>query len=815
MATKQDGKSTPTEPKLAEGRRGVPPAGRAPDLSTEASRIVDRKEDVDAIASILLTGEVRLLTLTGPAGVGKTRLAREVARNVTAHFPHGVVFVDLSPVRDSDLVVPTIGLQLGLHDAGTQSLTDRLRSYLSERKMLLILDNLEQALPADVGLEELLAAAPRLVLLTTSRESLRLLWEQLYHVPPLALPDPDHLPDLEELSQIPSVALFLRRARMSDPRFRLTNQNAKATAELMVRLDGLPLAILLAASRIQLLSPQMLLERLSERLSLLRWEAQDLPERQHTLRTAIAWSYDLLTPPEQMLFGCLGVFVGDFTLEAAEAVAGAVGPEAGDVLEGLGSLVDKSLVQRDDDGQGGYRFNLLESARDFALECLSAAGGLDAAKRSHALYFLALAQRAEPDLTGPAQRAWFFRLEDTNDNLRAALQWLLDNDDGELALCLASALSHFWEIRGYLAEGRRWLEAALARASTANPALRSRALIGLGAVLAMSVDQAGTKGIVEAAHAEEVLTEGMDLARSIGDTVCIARALTFLGTLTLQTGDWDRGRALLQEAQTYFEDAGHDREIIQALLPRGVIAFLQGQDEEAIQLMDEILSRYGDVGDDWGRGVALLFSMSVIARRGDLSRAVAMGKEVLAITVTSHSDRLLYLSAAGTAWLARDYDQPERLARLVSAAESMYQATGLVASVADEIYLATTREHLQACMTREDLDAAKRAAHDLPFEQVATLIAEVLEGAIPAGPHQEAAHQKDDSGITLSARELDVLRLVAEGFSNKQIAHDLIIAESTVRYHLTSIFNKLGVDTRTHAVAVAAQRGLIELGPSG
>ncbi|HEX6509508.1 MAG TPA: AAA family ATPase, partial [Chloroflexota bacterium] len=671
MATQNHPDPPSQGPGLLEQPHTIQPAPRSPHMGVEATSIIDREEDLASISSLLLADEVRLLTLTGPAGVGKTRLAREVGRTVAPHFSQGVVLVDLALVRDSALVLPTLGQQLGMFDTGGPLFVERLQAYLSDREMLLILDNLEQVLPADVRLEELLAAAPGITLLATSREPLRLLREQLYHVPPLALPDPEHLPPLEELSQIPSVALFLRRARMINPSFRLANENAGAIAELVVHLDGLPLAIKLAAARTQLLSPQMLLQRLSQRLSLLHWKAQDLPERQHTLRAAIGWSYDHLSPQEQIIFRRLGVFVGGFTLEAAEAIATDAEPHPMDVLEGLGSLVDKSLLQREDGGQGGYRFRLLESMREFALEQLAQAGERDAAGRCHAMHYLALAEQAEPDLIGPRQREWFLRLEETQDNLRAALEWLLDHDEGEPALRLAAALGHFWEIRGHLAEGRRWLEAALARAAPAAPSHRAQALTWLGAILVMSVDGMAADGIDPAAHAEDVLSDGMELARTVGDAVSIARGLTFLGILSLQTGEWERGRQILQEAQTCWQDAGHDLEIIQTVVPLGVIAFLQGQDEEALHLMDKILSRYRDVGDDWGRGIALSFSMTMIATRGDLPRAAAMGRELLALSIESQSDRILYLAAVGAAWLARSHGHPERLARLIGAAESI------------------------------------------------------------------------------------------------------------------------------------------------
>jgi predicted ATPase len=318
-------------------------------------------------------------------------------------FSDGVWFIELSTIRDPIEVPSAMAQSLGLPDTGPSPL-DRLSAYLQGRETLLILDNFEQVLPAAPLLDTLLDAATGLRFLVTSRELLHLRTEQTLPVPPFLLPDPDHLPSLEDLSRVPSVALFLQRARMIDPGFRLTEENARVVAELVVRLDGLPLAIELAAAQSQLLSPQVLLERLEKRLSLLHWEAQDLPERQHTLRAAIAWSYDLLSGDEQGLFRCLGVFVGGFTLEAAEAILVAGQQHTVDVLEGLESLVDQSLVQREEDEAGGYRFRLLESVREYTLEQVTNCDEVQTMGRAHARYFLVLAERGAPELVGPRQR---------------------------------------------------------------------------------------------------------------------------------------------------------------------------------------------------------------------------------------------------------------------------------------------------------------------------------------------------------------------------------------------------------------------------
>jgi non-specific serine/threonine protein kinase len=581
-------------------------------------------------------------------------------------------------------------------------------------------------------------------------------------------------------------------------------------AELCVHLDGLPLAIELAAARTQLLSPKMLLERLGHRLSLLHWEAQDLPVRQHTLRSAIAWSYDLLAPEEQVLFRRLGIFVGGFALEAAEAILSNGRDHTVDVLEGVSSLVDKSLVLSEEDGAGGYRFHLLESVRNYALEQVTSCEEGEAVGRAHARYFLDLAERASPVLVGPAQRAWFLRLEQEHENLRAALRWLWDHGEDELALRLAAALGYFWEVRGYLSEGQQALEEALARMPSADPRLRAKVLNRLGSLLLWQ-EETERSGVV--------LENALALGRALEDADIIARALTHLGRRAIYGGLSEEGMRegvqLLHEALALRQQLGDRRGVATIQTQLAGIALGQRAYEQAEHLGQEALAAYREVGDDMGATVPLVMVGMAAGEQGDTARAVALMRQGLETSSRLQDRRLLLLMSnmvvwwlageqAGTLWV------PEHLAMLLGAAEAMGDAIEPVPTGWQKTRTPQAAAAMQARLGTERFEAALREGRSLSFAQISELVSLVLNevGAGSSGADELSGERRQES--LLSKREEEVLHLVAEGLTNKEIAQRLIVTESTVKTHVTSLFNKLGVDSRAQAVAVAAHQGFLE-----
>jgi predicted ATPase/DNA-binding CsgD family transcriptional regulator len=612
-----------------------PPGDKAqlatPPLPVSPTKLVGREHEVQALRALLLRPDARLLTLTGTAGVGKTRLALEVARELVHDFADGVHVVSLAPISDPALVIPTIAHRLGLAESGSQPLLELLKTSQRDKHRLLLLDNFEHVIQAATLLAELLEACPTVKILVTSREVLRLRAEHRFAVPPLALPDPKHLPDDRSLAHVPAVDLFIQRAQAIRSDFYVTADNAATIAEICLRLDGLPLAIELAAARINLLPPQALLARLSQRLTVLTSGARDVPERQRTLRNTLAWSYQLLDAKAQRLFRRLSVFVGGCTLEAVCAALDAE-TTAVSVLDGVASLVDKSLLHQTEQVDGEPRYVMLETIREYGLECLQACGELEAVRRAHAAYYLRLAEAMEP-LIRAEQVQWLDQLEREHGNLQAALSWLITSEERELALRFGGALWQFWRRHGHLSEGYGFLERTLADSEGTAAPIRAKALIGAGVL-------AGELG--NYAQAEILCEEGLRLSRDLEDPRSITTSLWMLGRVAYHKGEYVVARSLVEEALAVAQQVGSSWEMTHALDTLTFIAYDEGKYEEACARGEECLvhaRRAGDnkairnalfilglahvTADNQVRGITLLEEFGALARAAGDERDLA------------------------------------------------------------------------------------------------------------------------------------------------------------------------------------------------
>lgn len=699
-------------------------------LPAHLTSFIGRERELAAVRRA--QASTRLITLTGPGGGGKTRLALALAGELLWAYPHGVWFVNLAPLADAALLPQVVASALEIRTSGPQPLTETLTDVLRARHLLVVLDNCEHLLPACAELvETLLRACPHLEVVATSRESLGIDGEAVWPVPPMAVPsrapgDAELGPRTPDLEASDAVRLFLDRARLRRPAFALTPADAGAVAEICRRLDGMPLAVELAAARVNVLSVAQIADRLHDRFRLLTGGGRTTLPRHRTLRAAMDWSHDLLTGPERAALRALSVFAGGFALEAAEAVCAGVAADgrtavvtAADVLDLLARLVDKSLVIADEHG-GVTRYRMLETVREYAAEQLDGAGEATATRERHAAWCLDLAEAALSQRTGPEQTTWMERLTVEHDNLRAGLGWCLADEHGTLlGLRLGGVLAWFWEARGHAGEGRRWLEALLARGGDAPPDVRARALHGAGALASLQGDVDQAARLVE---------QSLALRRELGDEAAIAHSLNGLGIAVGARGDHTHARALFEESLALARKLADPSRIAISLNNLGIVARQQGDLDQAVARFEEGLKLLRELEDTRSVATTLLNLGNVHLDQGAPDRAAARYRESLSL-YRELQDRLgVARCLEGMAEIAGTCGDAGRAGRLCGAAAALRAAIGVQLPVGRRANVERTTAVARAALGEADFTAAWAAGQAMSLEQA---IAEALADVAP------------------------------------------------------------------------------------
>ena len=841
-------------------------------LPPPLTTLIGRDQELATLRQLLLHPEVRLVTLTGTGGIGKTRLALQAAADCAGEFVDGVHCLSLAAIDDPALVIPTIASALGLREEGKRLLNDRLASELSDKQALLLLDNFEQVIDAAATLLNLLLACPDVKMLVTSRELLRVRGEHEFSVPLLPLPDAARVARLQSgsaqvLAHNPAVTLFVQRAKAANPGFRLDDENAVAVAQLCARLDGLPLAIELAAARMKLFSPQALLIHLDDAtepaaLALLSGGARDLPTRQQTLRNTIAWSYNLLGPPEQQLLRALAVFVGgfthetiaDFRLQMIDGEQAAARPtidhRISTTLDDLAALAGKSLLQQTQ-VDGAPRFSMLEMIREFATEQFAQHGEATPLHRAHALVFLKLAEAAEPHLNGVGQGRWLGRLELEHDNLRAALRRSLERGASETAMRLAGALWEFWLRQGHISEGAGWLERTIAACrspigviddtdaepSNQHSTLLAKLLLG-SAYLAVYLD--------EYKQATARAQEALALYRQHGDSAGIASALHAIARLAMRTGRFDLMANAHEESLRLFHALGDRRGVAQALTYWGLSLWTQGQYAAARPALEEALDLSRQIEDAQGVYHALEALGWIMLALDEPDTARRLLEEGLAIARTRGDRRFLArgLNGLGAVLIRQQADPAAQtaLAEAFAYALELGDRWMMVPCLADLALLAGRRgEWFQAARlygaeavlssgmqatrpafyigrhdrsvaeARAQLGAERHALAQAEGGRLAKLgTAQAWEQLLTAeNPTESSAPALGALATALSERERDVIRLLVQGLTNAQIAEQLIISPFTVNAHLRNIYGKLDLPSRPALIRYALEHRIV------